>query len=172
MNTYQIIEKAIKGDEKSFIALVEARKEKLYRIAYSYAKNQHDALDIVQETIYKAFISIQKLKKPQYFDTWLIRITINCAIDHIKKSKQFINLNENKAIKDNTDQIEEFIDLHTALDKLEPHYKTIMILKCFEDLTFKDISKILDFPISTVKTHFYRALKHLKIYLKEDDIYE
>ena len=169
----EIVKKAIKGDEESFVSLIQARQEKIYRIAYSYVKNKQDALDIVQETIYKAFISIDTLKDSKYFDTWLVRIAIHCALDHLKKSEKFINLEEYPTnTKDDTSQIEETIDLYTALDKLDPKYKIIVVLKYFEDLTFKDISNVLDYPVSTVKTYLYRALKYLKISIEESDFNE
>lgn len=169
----EVVKKAIKGDEKSFVALIETRQEKIYKIAYSYVKNQEDSLDIVQETVCKAFVSIGTLKNPQYFDTWLIRIGINCALAHLKKNKQYVQLEEDhKKIKDDTTLIEESFDLNKALDLLEPQYKTIILLKYFEDLTFADIAKVLDYPISTVKTYLYRALKHLKISMEAGDSYE
>ena len=57
----------MKGDSKSFEKLIIPKQESLYKIAYSYVHNQDDALDIVQEAIYKAFISISKLKQPEFF---------------------------------------------------------------------------------------------------------
>lgn len=172
MNTL-MIKKAIKGDEKYFVALIEKRQEKIYRIAYSYVKNQHDALDIVQETVYKAYVSIHKLKKPEYFDTWLVRIAINCSIDYLKKENKYVTLEEkHEGTKEYTNQLDESIDLYLALDKLEPKYKTVIILKYFEDLTFTDIAKILDYPVSTVKNYLYRALKYLKISIEEGELDE
>lgn len=174
MNIDLLIKKAIKGDNSdSFISLIETNQAKIYRIAYSYVKNQQDALDIVQETVYKAFVSIKTLKNPKYFNTWLIRIAINSALDHVKKSKKCVSLEDTlKDTKNTTNQIEENIDLYTALDKLDSKHKTVVILKYFEDLTFKEISNILDYPTSTVKTYFYRALKHLKISIEEGYFHE
>ena len=62
---------------------------------------------------------------------------------------------------------EEIMDLHESLKKLDMKYKTIILLKYFEDLTLKDISDILKLPLSTVKTQLYRGLEKLKIDLKE-----
>src|SRR5690606_39568736 len=62
------------------------------RTAFVYVKNQNDALDVVQETAYRAFKSIKNLKEPVYFKTWLFKIAINCAIDIIQKQKKIIPL--------------------------------------------------------------------------------
>jgi RNA polymerase sigma-70 factor, ECF subfamily len=82
------VEKAKKGDQKAFMQLIDTEKEKLYRIAYTYVKNESDALDIVQDTIYKAFISINNIKDVSYFSTWITRILINTSLDFIKKKKK------------------------------------------------------------------------------------
>jgi len=77
-------------DEKAFEDLVKKEKEKLYRIAFLYVKNENDALDIVQETIYKAFTSIETLREVKYFSTWITRILINNALDFLKKQKKIL----------------------------------------------------------------------------------
>jgi len=81
MSIEKRVNKAKKGNEKAFQALIEIEKHKLYRIAYLYVKKEEDALDVVQETIYKAFISIKQLKDAAYFSTWITRILINTAIN-------------------------------------------------------------------------------------------
>jgi len=78
--------RAMHGNRESFHALIEANQEKLYRIAYSYVHNQHDALDIVQDAVYRAFVSIKNLKHAEYFNTWLVRIVINCALDKLRSA--------------------------------------------------------------------------------------
>lgn len=75
----ETIEKAQKGDAQSFYELITERRELLYKTAYLYVKNEQDALDIVGETVYHAFRSIGKLKHPEYFTTWLVKILINQA---------------------------------------------------------------------------------------------
>ncbi|MED3648328.1 sigma-70 family RNA polymerase sigma factor [Halalkalibacterium halodurans] len=77
-------------EEHSFEVLIKNEQEKLYKIAYSYVKNEQDALDIVQDAIIKGYKSFHKLKEKKYFSTWITRIVINSAIDHIRKSKNVI----------------------------------------------------------------------------------
>ncbi len=169
-----LVKKAIKGDNKSFDSLIQIKRENIYKVAYSYVNNTEDALDIMQEVIYKALVSIKNLKEPEYFNTWLTRITINCSINYLNKSKKVISIDE-KHLKDMTllpKNREEIMDLHDSLKNLDIKYKSIIILKYFEDLTLKDISDILKLPLSTVKTHLYRGLAKLKIDLKEVEKYE
>ncbi|MBU5484047.1 sigma-70 family RNA polymerase sigma factor [Clostridium sp. MSJ-11] len=174
MRLVKIFNKTIDGDKENFNILIQNRKENIYKIAYSYVNNVDDALDIVQDVIYKALTSIDTLKNPQYFNTWLTRITINCSINHLRKSKKVVYMDESniEGVDTNLNNREEIMDLRRELEKLDVKYKTVIILKYFEDMTLNEISQVLNLPISTVKTHLYRALEKLKINLKEADLDE
>ena len=174
MKLVELVNKTMDGDMESFNMLVQQRREHIYKIAYSYVNNVDDALDIVQDVIYKALTSIDTLKNPQYFNTWLTRITINCSINHLRKSKKIVYMEESNIKDIGTDSAdrEEIMDLKRELQKLDVKYKTVIILKYFEDMTLNEISQVLDLPINTVKTQLYRALEKLKINLKEADLGE
>ncbi len=170
----ELAKKAIAGEDKSFYQLIQMQKEQIYKIAYSYVNNSHDALDVVHDTVYKAYMNIEKLKKPAYFKTWLTRITINCAIDYLNQSKKVIPMEQShmeniQTVESDRDQI---IDLKRALDKLDEKSKTVVILRYFQDMPLKDISEMLDLPLSTVKSQLYRAMDKLKIQLEEGNIVE
>lgn len=168
----ELVLKAKKGDEESFNTLIDQEKDSIYRLAYSYTKSPDDALDVVQEAVYKAYISLGKLKNPQYFKTWLYRITINCAIDFLRKSKKIIYMERDK-LEHIGDYIEhgedrdDILDLRKALNDLDLKYKIVVILRFFEDLSLKEISEVLNLPLNTVKTRLYRGLDKLKIDLEE-----
>jgi RNA polymerase sigma-70 factor, ECF subfamily len=163
-------EKSKKGNTKAFQKLIEAEKEKHYRMAYLYVKNESDAIDIVHETIYKAFISIKNLKETDYFSTWLMRILINTALDFIKKNKRVIPVEklERCGNEENLERrnIEERMDLVIAIARLEEKYKTVIILRYYNDLPIKEIAKILNCPEGTVKTNLHRAIQQLRTFLE------
>jgi RNA polymerase sigma-70 factor, ECF subfamily len=158
--------KAIKGNDKAFYVLLYKERKKLYYIAYQYVKNADDAIEIVQETTFKAFKSIKSLKEPNYFSTWLIKILINTALDYIKKNRKAIPIEdmEQCTAPTNTshEQIDTKIDLMDALDRLSDNYKTVIILRFYQDLTIKQISEVLNTPEGTIKTHLHRAIHQLK----------
>jgi len=87
-NNETIIKRAIDGDKESFIELVKKYKIYLYKIAYSYVKNEEDALEIIQECTYRAMLNIKSIKNIASFKYWLTRIVINCALDFIKNNKK------------------------------------------------------------------------------------
>ncbi len=151
--------------EQEFGERIEACKEKMYRFAYCYVKNEQEALDIVSEATYKAFLAYKRMKSPEYFESWMGRIVINCALDHIRRKKKVTYLEDNQvevAAKESAVSLEEKMDLYDALDQLDPEDRAIIILKIFEDQRFKDMADVLSMPENTVKTKFYRIIEKLK----------
>lgn len=159
----------MKKDElfKKIEEYVLQNKEAHYRMAYSYVKNTEDALDIVQESIIKAFSSYKSLKKPQYLKTWYYRILINTSLDFLRKSEKEVLADDNVLFQLESGVEDKYpdIDLNEAVDKLSEKYKSVVILKYFEDMTFEEISIVLDENVNTVKTRLYTSLQKLKLAL-------
>ena len=165
-----LVKRATKGDRQSFEKLMDIYFDRLCREAYIRCKYEEDVKEIVQETIYKAYRNIRSLKEPQYFKTWLSRILINVANDYLRnKGMVDLELDETSYVKEVVieDKIEIKIDLYNAIDELEDKYKDAVILRYIDDLKIEDISKILDRPVNTIKTHLRKALKDMKKMLKE-----
>lgn len=174
MKIEKLVVRAQKGDRKAFLRLVESEQTKLYKIAFLYTKNKEDALDIVQETIYKAIDSIKSLKKSQYFSTWITKILINTALDFIKKRKNVV-LFETENVERVLDKeliLDERIDLYRAIDLLNERYKTFIILRYFKDLTISQIAELLEIPEGTVKSSLHRAIQMLRVTIKGECINE
>jgi RNA polymerase sigma-70 factor (ECF subfamily) len=147
--------------------LIENR-EYYYRLAYSYVKNEADSLDIIQESIIKALTSIESLKEIEKVKSWFYKIVIRTSIDYIRKNKKYNDMVDISEIINNgkSDQYKD-LDLYKALDELDETYKTIIILRYFEDMKINDIADILDENPNTVKTRLYAGLKKLKIDIGE-----
>lgn len=173
MNFEEQVKLAIKGNEKAFENLMDACKEGLYRTAFAYVKNEQDAVDILQETVYKAYISIDKLKEVKYFKTWITKILINNAINFINKNKKIVYITEDVSNNTNShegNKIDERLDIMSSIDKLEDKYKNVIILKYFQDLTISEIAEVLNYPIGTVKTYLNKALSKLRVFMNEEII--
>lgn len=156
------------GDQEAFYNLISPHKIQMYKIAYSYFGNEQDALDAIQETTCRAYNNLYKLKQPEYFKTWLIRILINYCIDQKRKMKKSASIVQEMLIETQNNQ-EDRILLRQALQALHPKYRSIIILKYFEDLTLKEIADILDRPVGTIKTWLNKALKQLRLELGEEE---
>lgn len=160
---------AKKDIKKQVADYVIANKEDYYRLAYSYVKNTNDALDIVQESIFKALSSIALLKEPSYIKTWFYRIVVNTSLDFLRKQKKIVIVEEETLCSLDLGDIDDYqdIDLQAALDALPDNYRSIVILKYFEDLKIEEIAEILNENINTVKTRLYKSLKVLRMKIEE-----
>lgn len=168
------VRRAINGNKKAFQELMEEEKVKLYKIAYVYMKNEADALEVFQETVYKALVSIGNLKEERYFSTWLTKILINSAVDLLRKRKRVIPM-ERDVIEYKTApyiESERHSELLEAVMELDEKYKEVLILRFYKDFSVKEIAEILDCPEGTVKTKIHRGVNLLRTKLKEDCVNE
>jgi len=164
---FSLLARSKKGNDKAFLKLMDEEKVKLYKMAYIYTKNESDALDVVQETVTKAYASIHTLKEEKYFSTWIMKILINTALEIHRKSQKLVPLNSEMEKQVASIQHDEKMDILQALEQLDEKYKTVILLKYYRDLTVKDIAIILECPEGTVKTNLYRGLQQLKTYLSK-----
>jgi RNA polymerase sigma-70 factor (TIGR02954 family) len=158
-----LIEDAKRGNDDAFYQLMDGHKSRLYRIAYSYLKNEADALEAIQETTYRAYSQINKLRNNQYFGTWLVRILLNYCTNEYQRRKRFFPLETQKkepSVKENDDMR---LTLEQAVSDLEPKYQQIIILKYFEDLTLTEVARVMNRPEGTVKTWLHKALQTLRL---------
>ena len=163
-----LVRKAKRGDKDAFLELMLIHKEYLYRTAYLYTRNQELACDAVQECIIKSMESIDKLKKPEFFKSWITRILINCALGELRKNKKYVQEPEwdtAERAAEETLSREEKMDLYQAIDRLDYPYKVIIIQKYFFDYKLQEIAALLDMPLGTVKVYHSRAKETLKNYL-------
>ena len=166
---YELVQKAHLGCDESFEELIKMYKEYLYKMAFIYVKNEHDALDIYQETVYKAYINISKLRNFEFFKTWITKILIN----NVNLKNRHYNKFQDEQVEDyigeiSYSNIEENIDLYDAIDSLSEKFKTPIILQYFHDLTVSQIAQIMDCNENTVKSYIRRGKKMLYDILKEE----
>lgn len=154
-----------KVKEKVIVQYVQENKEAMYRLAYSYVKNESDALDVVQESIYKALASLEHLREPNYIKTWMYRIVVNTSVDYLRKNRKYV-YDDNLMLDEGQYDAYEDTDLREALDQLEEPYKSIVKLRYFEDLKINEIAQVLEQNENTIKTRLYKALKKLRIQIE------
>lgn len=169
------MKKAQRGDDKAFLKLFQKYEEDIYRMAFVYVKNKDDALDVVQEVAYQSFKKIGTLRNPEFFKTWLLKITINYAINLINKNKKVVHLKPEyqDIIGAEGEDIPLNISLKDLIDDLKEEEKSVVLLRFYHNHTFKEIAELLNMPLGTAKSILYRALKKLrKEYLKGEGVNE
>lgn len=157
--------------EPLFIETVRDNKKQLYLLAYSYVKNEQDALDVVQDSIQKGWLSIHRLEKVEQMKSWLYKIVVRTSIDFLRKMKRIHVMDDEKLIYLCEEQEDEYRnqDLDVALENLPVPLKEVIVLRYFEDLKLEDVAFILSIPLSTAKSRLYKALKLLKIELEDEE---
>ncbi|MFD6438563.1 sigma-70 family RNA polymerase sigma factor [Peribacillus sp. NPDC060186] len=152
-------------------ARITERQENLYRLAFYYVKNKEDALDIVQESIRKALASSSKIKDAASIDNWLYKIIVRTALDVLRKKKKLTIADDEtiEYLRSGEEDHYRDLDLQRALEGLSIKYKTVVILRFFEDLKLEEIAEVLEENVSTIKTRLYKALQLLRINMTEQE---
>lgn len=168
------IEQLKRQDQIAFRQLVTEYQSYFLTMAYKFTNNYSDAEDLSQEIFIKVYNSLPRFKGHSKLSTWLYKIAMNTCLDWKRKTK--INLHSiihvlDKSVEEmrNKHTTEEIIVykenqqiIHKAVFGLKDKYKSIVILYHFNQLSYKEISYIMDIPIKTVETRLYRARKQIK----------
>ncbi|MDB9853153.1 sigma-70 family RNA polymerase sigma factor [Flavobacteriaceae bacterium] len=170
---------AKENNQNAFSFLLNLYWEDVYKFQLKRTNNEIDAEDITIVSFAKAFEKINTYNQKYIFKTWLITISKNLHIDQSRKNKNQFDLNqlnENIQIKENSPSPEDNLinkqklkSLKSKINKLKPHYKEVIELKCFNELTYKEISIKLNQPINNIKVKVLRAKKILSQLILEND---
>ncbi|MEE1130964.1 MAG: sigma-70 family RNA polymerase sigma factor [Caryophanon sp.] len=171
MNIERLVKKAQKGNDQAYLTLFQQYEIDIYRMAYVYVKNKEDALDLVQDVAYQSFKNIHTLKEPAYIKTWLLRITMNCAMNVLKKNEKIVSLYADERASAQQEDVALTVSMQTLLDTLKDEEKSIVLLKYYDDCTLQEIADVLNMPLGTAKSILYRALQKLRKQLQGDEYY-
>lgn len=160
------------GDQNAFRELVEAYKRKFYGLAFEYTRNHADAEDISQAAFIKVFRSIGTFKKGSSLNSWLYRIVVNTAIDHIRKRPFFPeNYAESDgeaaalAVQDPARQAEAIllrVKIDAALDAVSERERAAFLLRHDHGLSLQEIAEVLEVSVGSVKSYLFRSARKLQ----------
>ncbi len=173
----QKIKEAIEGKQSAYKYLLNTYWDDVYRFQKSRINNQNDAEDISIQTFAKAFDNLKKYDHRYSFKNWLIMISKQVYIDYQRKKKHnFVSIKENNEVfqlpdkeltaEDKMILEQKFLQLKQAINQLKPHYKEVIELRFFHDLSYKEIAERLGEPLNNVKVKLMRARKLLTDKLK------
>ncbi len=166
------IEEAYFVTKDEFTQNVLDCEQTLYRIGISMLKNEKDCEDAVQETLLNAYGNLHKLRKEEYFKTWLIRILINECNKQLKRRGKLSAAEVTNEIDDTVAETEsmphsERTELRMAVEQLEPKYRAVIVMRYIEGFSVKEMKSILRIPEGTVKSRLAKARKLLGTSLEE-----
>ncbi len=185
-NEIILLEKAIKGDIKSFEILIRKYQKFAYNVALNYLKDVNEAEDVTQEALIKAFKYLKNFHMDSKFSTWLYRIVINTCKDELKKKSRdnkVITLNNKDTYLDeiedlryeplkNIEEKELSNNLKEAVNKLKDKYKEVIILCDINNMSYNEISEILDIPVGTVRSRINRGRLCLRKIINEMELFD
>ena len=161
---------ALLGDRKAFSRLVEAYQSPLRRFFFNLTGGDEElSKDLAQDTFVKAWLNIGSFRSASKFSTWLYRIAYNTFFDHTRSNNTFareeIETISNRTASDAPD-IDFIIDFTQALKVLKEEERAALLLFYMEDQTINKISKIMNCPTGTIKSHLHRGKEKLEKYFK------
>lgn len=140
--------------------LVTENYTKYYRLAFKYVRNEYDAMDVLQEAVYKAILKSAQIRDLEYTDTWICRIIINEAMNHFRNAKDYVSLDECITLAVKFDPGD--IDLKRAIRSVNRKDREIIRMKYEDGYTLKEIAEKLNENENTVKSRLYRGLAKIK----------
>jgi len=160
------------GKQSAYKYLLDKYWMDVYRFQKSRINNQNDAEDITIQTFAKAFDNLNQFNPKYDFKNWLIMMSKQVYIDYQRKKKhQFTSLKENYEVFQLPDKEltaddkmileQSFMELKKAINQLKPHYKQVIELRYFHDMSYKEIADRIGEPLNNVKIKLLRAKKLL-----------
>lgn len=171
------------GDEAAFDEIVRRYQGRVYATAYRVTGNREDALDVAQEALLKAYRKIGSWQPTGPFLAWLLRLTVNQGIDHLRRGKRnqhepldetFVPGQEDAAVTPATVATDEAVrareideKVRACLSVLSPAQRTVFMLRHYEGFQLAEIAEELGCTVGSVKVHLFRALKKLRVELED-----
>ncbi|WP_053366478.1 RNA polymerase sigma factor [Bacillus sp. FJAT-27245] len=159
MDEIQLAREAINGNEAAQMQLLNLYKDPMYRIAYSYMRNEQDADDALQEMTYQCLKNIHRVQKPEFLKTWLVRIVINTCLMMKRRRKRDVITND---FQEQPQHMAELFELNDVISQLPIEQQELIHLKYFKDLKNSEIATLLNIPEGTVKSRLHKTLKKIR----------
>src|SRR5215467_12899930 len=176
----QLVAQARAGDTTSFNELVRRYEGKIFRLAQHVTQNREDAEDVLQETFLKAYEHLDQFKGDAKFYTWIVRIAVNQALMKLRRRKtdksvsldETIDTGEDTVVREiaawdedpeqrfSREELGQILD--TAIDSLEPLYRSVFVLRDIDELSTEETAEALGLSVPAVKSRLLRARLQLR----------
>ncbi|MCR2820059.1 RNA polymerase sigma factor [Lederbergia panacisoli] len=166
---FQWIQEVLAGNKQAYTHIINKYKNQLYATILRMTKNPHDAQDLVQEAFIKVYYQLEKYNERGSFSGWFYSVAINHCMDEFRKKRyKQVEMTEKIMGKNpNHPEVvflkrEENRQLEQLLSTLPEDERMIILLRYVNELSYEEISELVDVPISTVRNKLHRAKKKLR----------
>jgi len=184
---YKLIKLCLRGKKEAFAKLVDKYNRRVYNLAYRLTSNPEKAKDISQEAFIKIYRSLERYDPAYKFSSWLLKTVSNLCIDYHRSrqtatasleriiesgaesailSDANLKASTEDVIEEKLEQLELRAVIQEGIELLPMDYKSVLVLRHIQSLSYKEIAHILNLPMGTIKARIFRARKLLKGYLE------
>jgi RNA polymerase sigma-70 factor (ECF subfamily) len=162
-----LVEACLRGERHAFDELVDRYQGPLFNATYRITGSVEDAMDATQSAFINAFEKLNTFDPSYRFFSWIYRIAVNQALNLISKRRPESALDANVAFTTRNPDTELGTSeasrhLQRALREISPQDRTVIVLKHFEGLSYREIGELLEVPEKTVKSRLFTARRRLR----------
>ena len=171
-----LVQQTIDGDQQAFQRLIERYQERLFGLVRHYTQSAVEVEDIVQDTFIKAYRKLESFQHQSSFSTWLHRIAVNTALDFLKRSGRspvqavedpevLPGIAQSPAIlppQAGLERAEIVAITQRVLEELPEIFRTVLVLREYEDMAYQEMADLLGISIGTVESRLFRARARFK----------
>ena len=163
----ELVLNAKAGSRTAFEALVKRYQEPVYYLCYRYVRDHDTAAELAQRAFVRAMDSIRDLRQAEIFRSWLFKIGVNLALNHLRDVSKFV---EQTVVEGSVapeaqslmEAAEASRGLQSAVARLPNKQRMIVELRVYQELSFRDIAQALDTTANAAKVGFHHAIKNLR----------
>jgi RNA polymerase sigma factor (sigma-70 family) len=180
ISDYELVKKCLEGNQDSFAELVSRYKKLIYSVVFNLIPDKQDVNDISQEVFIRIYKSLHSYNPEYKFSTWSVKIATNLCIDALRKKKNnSVSMEEVEELSSSGTPEEQYLNkersekIRQAVEQLPEKYRIPIVLFHQNGMSYEEIMKILDEPMSIVKNRLYRArlmLREKLLPFRKEDI--
>ena len=169
-----LVAECLRGDEDAFRLLVERHRPRLHALAHGILQDGDQAADAVQDAFLKAYSALAEYRGRGMFGAWIRRILVNHCLSLLRQRHKYLSLEEldcdtashERSPEEHALAQSEAERIRQAMSRLPAHYRTALVLRVIENLTYREIATLLAVPESTIETWIHRGRMRMRTLLR------